>query len=477
MGLSRGVVPVQGECRVAIASRDEELVRTLEAACRALGHRVRPPVDPARLPDALGEAPADVVLFDAHLLHGPTAGVFTRLADAEESASLLIVAPAIDPSSAFDLLERGASDVLSRPPHPTELRLRIQRVLEARDIGVHLASLEEEISERTRRAFTDRTLVTRSPAMRDLAATLDRVARMRTTVLVLGESGVGKELVARSLHFRSPRQGGPFIAINCAALPPHLIESELFGHERGAFTGAVTRRAGKFELAHRGTLFLDEVGETDLPTQAKLLRVLEQQEFMRVGGTRPVRVDVRLVAATNADLEQLVRDGRLREDLYYRLKVVTLQVPPLRERQDDIPELAEHVLVKVCRSNGLAPRRLTADALEALRRHSWPGNVRELMNTLEAVVVANPGETVDLGHLPHAVQGAPGAAAKAPAFEGRTLETIEAEAIRETLAALGGSRTRAAEVLGIGLRTLRRRIQELGLEESLPPRPGRPPRA
>jgi DNA-binding NtrC family response regulator len=300
---------------------------------------------------------------------------------------------------------------------------------------------------------------------------------MRTTVLILGESGVGKELVARTVHFRSPRLDAPFIALNCAALPPHLIESELFGHERGAFTGAISRRAGKFELAHRGTLFLDEIGETDMPTQAKLLRILEQQEFMRVGGSRPVRVDVRLVAATNADLERLVREGRFREDLYYRLKVLTLQVPPLRDRREDIPDLAETFLVQVCRNNHLRPRRLTEAALAALCRYPWPGNVRELMNTLEALVVSTPAETLDEEHLPPPVRaGVSAAGARSRAVVGSSLKDVEAETIRQTLSAMQGSRTRAAEALGIGLRTLRRRIQELGLDRELPPRPGRPRR-
>jgi DNA-binding NtrC family response regulator len=470
-------VPAPTERRIAVVVRDAAVSREVERQCRQMGHRV------VVLPDLTGLArlgpdlTPDLVLLDFAQLGAEPAAVLAPLTRGDDAPSVILVAAPSETGAAWNLLDRGAADVVHRPPHPQELRLRVARTLEARDLGMHLASLEEEITERSRRSFSDRILVARSEAMRALVETIGRVARMRTTVMVLGESGVGKELVARTIHFRSPRLDGPFIALNCAALPPHLIESELFGHERGAFTGAISRRAGKFELSHRGTLFLDEIGETDLPTQAKLLRVLEQQEFMRVGGSRPVRVDVRLVAATNADLERLVREGRFREDLYYRLKVVTLHVPPLRERREDIPDLAETFLIQVCRNNHLRPRRLTAEALAALCRYPWPGNVRELMNTLEALVVSSPAETLDAEHLPPPVQsGASASVARSRAVVGSSLKDVEAETIRQTLSAMQGSRTRTAEALGIGLRTLRRRIQELGLDRELPPRPGRPKR-
>jgi DNA-binding NtrC family response regulator len=470
-------VPVPVERRVAVVALDPAVARELERQCRHMGHRVVVLPALAALPGLDSDVAPDLVLIDFALLGAEPAQQLAPLVRGDEAPSIVLVAAPAEAAAAWSLVERGAQDVVHRPPYPQELRLRVARALEARDLGMHLASLEEEIAERSRRSFSDRILVARSDAMRGLVEMIGRVARMRTTVLVLGESGVGKELVARTVHFRSPRLDGPFIALNCAALPPHLIESELFGHERGAFTGAISRRAGKFELAHRGTLFLDEIGETDMPTQAKLLRVLEQQEFMRVGGSRPVRVDVRLVAATNADLERLVREGRFREDLYYRLKVLTLLVPPLRDRREDIPDLAETFLVQVCRNNHLRPRRLTSAALAALCRYPWPGNVRELMNTLEAVVVSTPAETLDTEHLPPPVRaGISASGVRSHAIAGSSLKDVEAETIRQTLAAMQGSRTRAAEALGIGLRTLRRRIQELGLDRELPPRPGRPRR-
>jgi len=471
-------IPSPVERRLALVAEDRGVIREIGREARRMGHQVVVLEDPATVSHLSGENAPDIVMVEISRLGSDPESLIAALLDVEDPPVVILIAGSAEAGAAWDLVEHGATDVVHRPPHPAELRLRITRALAARDLGLHLANLEDEIAERSRRSYSERILVARSPAMRHLAVTIERVARMRTTVLVLGESGVGKELVARTIHFRSPRLEGPFIALNCAALPPQLIESELFGHERGAFTGAISRRAGKFELAHRGTLFLDEIGETDLPTQAKLLRILEQQEFMRVGGSRPVRVDVRLVAATNADLERLVREGQFREDLFYRLKVVALKVPPLRERKEDIPDLAETFLLDICRNNHLRRRRLTEEAREALCQYPWPGNVRELMNTLEAVVVATPAETIGVEHLPGPFRsgGSLAATARARPVLGQSLRDVEAAAIRQTLAAMNGSRTRTAEALGIGLRTLRRRIQELGLDHDSPPKPGRPRR-
>jgi DNA-binding NtrC family response regulator len=466
------------EVKLLAAVGDEHLARHLEHCCtEPWTLRVAP--DLASLDPLRASMSPDVILVDGQLLADPADGGFDRLLAEADATPLLLVAPSEELGGAFELLGRGGDDVLARPPHPLELRHRVARALEARELSAHLATLEDTISERSRRSYSSRTMVMRSAAMRQLCETAERVAVMRSTVLVLGESGVGKELVARNIHFNSPRADAPFIAINCAAMPSHLIESELFGHEKGAFTGAVSQRAGKFELAHRGTVFLDEIGETDLSTQAKLLRVIENQEFMRVGGSRPIKLDVRLVAATNADLEQLVQDKRFREDLYYRLKVVTLRVPPLRERRQDIGELVETTLEEVCRENRLRPRRITARALDAFRRYPWPGNVRELRNTIEAVVVASTSETIDTQDLPAALQrGTPSIGDPAGGgLAGRRLSDVEGEAIRATLALNDGSRTETAKQLGIGVRTLRRRIKDLGIDRDSPPRPGRPRQA
>ena len=293
------------------------------------------------------------------------------------------------------------------------------------------------------------------------------VAPTRSSVLIVGESGTGKELVAHALHQTSPRRDERFLALNCGAIPSDILESELFGHERGSFTGAVSRKIGKFELAHKGTLFLDEISELYPELQVTLLRVLEERRVMRVGGSDLIEVDFRLVAATNRDPEKAVAEGRFREDLYYRLKVVTLRIPPLRERGGDIALLAEHFLKHFCEEHGKPVKTLSQEALAALSRYPWPGNVRELRNVLESVVIFHQGEEIQGEDLPPEIrgettdQGAPyGAPVQAPVGETRTMEEIERQAILETLSRTGGHRAEAARILGIGLRTLQRKLKD-----------------
>ncbi len=298
--------------------------------------------------------------------------------------------------------------------------------------------------------------VAESPGMREVLEAAEDVAPTPTTVLLLGESGTGKELVARHLHARSGRPG-PWVAVNCAALPAELLESELFGHERGAFTGAVERRAGRFELAHRGTLLLDEVSELPFPLQAKLLRVLQEREVDRVGGQRPVPVDVRVVATTNRDLPEMVRRGLFRSDLYFRLNVFPIVLPPLRERPEDVAPLAAALLAEAGRALGRSPPPLSAAALEALRRHPFPGNVRELRNLLERALVLSRGAAVEPHHL--RLEPAAAAVAGAPADLPLDLAALERIAIAEALRRVNGNRTHAARLLGIGLRTLRNKLR------------------
>jgi DNA-binding NtrC family response regulator len=270
-------------------------------------------------------------------------------------------------------LRWGAEDYLVKPLDPYELKSRVSRILERKDLTDHLAHLQSALYQR----YSLASVVQNSSGMKHVVQRISQVAPTGSTVLILGESGVGKELVAKAIHFNSPRRHRPFLAINCAAIPTSLIESELFGHERGAFTGAVERARGKFEMAEGGTLFLDEVGEMDLQTQVKLLRVIEEREFMRVGGTRNIRIDVRVLAATNSVLQEKIRQGRFREDLYFRLQVITFRVPPLRERVEDVPELARIFLGGLCRENRLPPREISSEALLLLQEYAWPGNVRE----------------------------------------------------------------------------------------------------
>ena len=300
--------------------------------------------------------------------------------------------------------------------------------------------------------------------MQRLREAIQQVAATDAAVLILGETGTGKELAAEAIHYGGPRAERPFVKVSCAALPEGLLESELFGHERGAFTGARERRKGRFELAHGGTLFLDEVGDMSPPTQAKLLRALQEQEFERVGGTETLRVNVRLIAATNRDLGGLVAEGAFREDLYYRLNVVPIPVPPLRERAEDIPALMAHFLRAFAERWGKPVPEVTGDALALLCRYAWPGNVRELQHVAESMVVFSKGGPVTAAELPAAVRGDERRGDASDRVPGATLRDLERQAIARTLVATGGNKRKAAEILGIGLKTLYRKIQEFGLQ-------------
>ncbi|MFQ5349647.1 MAG: sigma-54 interaction domain-containing protein, partial [Thermoanaerobaculia bacterium] len=309
------------------------------------------------------------------------------------------------------------------------------------------------------------SIIGKSAPMERLFEQMRLVAPTRSTVLVVGESGTGKELVANAVHWASPRCEQRMLAINCGAIPNDILESELFGHEKGAFTGAVARKIGKFELAHEGTLFLDEISELYPELQVKLLRVLEERNVMRVGGSELIEVDFRLIAATNKDLEELVAEGKFREDLYYRLKVVTVRIPPLRERPEDIPLLAEHYLERFAAEHGKEEKSLSKEALGVLAAYPWPGNVRELKNMLESLVIFHQADTVAAAELPVELRragsaGGDGGPVQPRNGEPRTMAEIERRAILETLELTGGRRADAAKILQIGLRTLQRKLKD-----------------
>jgi DNA-binding NtrC family response regulator len=303
-----------------------------------------------------------------------------------------------------------------------------------------------------------------SPAMSEIFEIVRQVAPTRATVLVLGESGTGKELIAKAVHQLSPRAQQPFVTVHCAALAPTLLESELFGHEKGAFTGAYERRIGRFELAQGGTLFLDEIGEIDATVQVKLLRFLGERTFERVGSNKTLSADVRLVAATNKNLEEMVKTGKFREDLFFRLRVVEIQLPPLRERTGDVPLLAQGFLREFARENGKAVNDFTADALEALMNYAWPGNVRELRTAVEHAVVLSRGERISLRDLPPAVRGDSGGDTRFLPGKALTVKDAERELIVRALKETDGNRTQAAEKIGMSRRTFHRKLHEYHLE-------------
>jgi len=358
--------------------------------------------------------------------------------------------------TAVAVMKRGATEFLTKPLDIESLLATLARQIERASADGSLATPPS----RATAEMDELGIVGRSRAMLELFDTVKRVARHPSTVLVLGESGTGKELIARALHALGPRREGPFVAINCATLSETLLESELFGHEKGAFTGADRSKPGVMETAEGGTLFLDEVNEMGHGCQAKLLRALERREFRRVGGTSKIAVNFRLLAASNADLDALVGSGRFRSDLYYRLKVVTLSVPALRDRKDAIPVLALRFLEDVARQSGLPQKRLSADALAQLVRYPWPGNIRELRNCMESLTLTSPDQKIDVGDLPAYLREVPGAGEIRLAV-GTRMQDAEREIIRRTVESYPTLKD-AARVLGIGLRTLHTKLREHG---------------
>ncbi len=354
-------------------------------------------------------------------------------------------------------LQRGASDYIVKPVDMEELKANIDRLLEYRSMQRENILLKERLGEQ----FAESSIIARSAEMREILDSIALIAPTDATVLILGESGTGKELVANLIHERSLRASQPLVKLNCAALTETLLESELFGHERGAFTGAIARKEGRFELADGGSLFLDEIMEMSSVTQAKLLRVLQEQEFERVGGTQTIHVDVRIIAATNKNLGEEVEAGHFREDLYYRLNVVPIQLPPLRERREDIPVLAEHFLKHYAAKNHRAVRQILPEALDLLMRYNWPGNIRELENAIERGVIIAQGELLTPDELPIALRQ--NTQSTHDTANTGSLKDMEREHISRTLAQVASNRTQAAKILGITRKTLQNKIKEYGL--------------
>ena len=360
--------------------------------------------------------------------------------------------------SAVAAIKEGATDYLTKPLNLDELLHKIEQVRERHRLYVENRELREALQSRHR----IEGVLGESGQMLEVTSLVRRVAPSEATVLIRGESGTGKELIAKAIHFASPRAAGPLIRINCAALPETLLESELFGHEKGAFTGALATRKGRFELADEGTLFLDEIGDLPLHLQAKLLRVLQEREFERVGSSQSIRVNVRILSATHRDLEALLKAGQFREDLYYRLNVVTILLSPLRERRQDLPLLIDHFLRVFAEKNGKRIRGFTHEARETLLRYDYPGNVRELENLVERAVVLTRDEVISKDDLPLMVQP-PEAAEERGGNLTAAVEGMERQMIREALARSGGVQTRAAEMLGISERALRYKLKKYGL--------------
>ena len=361
--------------------------------------------------------------------------------------------------SAVEALKAGADDYLTKPLDMDELLLKVKKVLHYRHLEKENLLNRERLGER----FDFSNIIGKSPAMKVLFDTLAMVAPTDATVLLFGESGTGKEIVANAIHQNSQRKEQAYIKVNCAALPETLLESELFGHEKGAFTGAQARRKGRFELADRGTLFLDEIGEMSPATQAKILRVLQEKEFETVGGTKTISVDVRIIAATHKKLEVEVKAGRFREDLFYRLNVVPITIPSLRNKKEDIPLLAEHFLKMYTEKNNTDIKTIDPRVMDALVRYPWPGNVRELENIVERMVIMSRGDRILFEDLPPDFKTLQNGEEEGSNLIGSSLKEIEREVILKTLEQTKGNRTRAALVLGVTRKTLQNKIKEYGI--------------
>ena len=375
---------------------------------------------------------------------------------AEEDPVPVIVMTAFgDVSTAVEAMHAGAADYLTKPLNFEELLVVLKRVISTQD----LVRETRELRQRVRDRVAPNNIIGAAPPMQRVFEIIDQVAPSKATVLISGESGTGKELVANAIHQRSPRAAGPFIKLHCAALAESLLESELFGHEKGSFTGAMARKDGRFSLADGGTLFLDEIGEISPAIQVKLLRFLQEHEFERVGGTQTIKVDVRVIAATNRNLLDEIAKGRFREDLYYRLNVVSLEMPSLRERRSDIAALVKFFIDRYAKDNGKAIEGCAPEALELLMNYNWPGNVRELENAIERAVVLSSGSSIEIKQLPASIK--PMAAPTGmPVIPGATMTEVERYTILETLKATGGSTSRAAEILGISARTIQYRLHD-----------------
>ncbi len=422
----------------------------------------------------LKETNFDLVLTDLKLPYKNGLEILHAAREQNPLMPVVLITAFATIETAVQAVKEGAADFLKKPADPDEVVLKINQALEKQRLVMQNMLLKEEIAGR----LNFPRIIGKSPGIVQAIENLKKVSDSRATVLLLGESGTGKELFARAIHFLSQRKEAPFVAINCAAIPRELLESELFGHERGSFTGAVGRKLGKFELADRGTIFLDEIGEMELSLQAKLLRVLEGEELMRVGGVSKVKIDIRVIAATNRDLAGEVLEKRFREDLYYRLSVFPIVIPPLRDRREDIPALVRHFVEYYSKEMKKESKEMSPEAMNLLTSHLWTGNVRELQNAIERGVLLADGKMILPEHLGIKIKGPGDVSMRDIPEEGTLAEVSEAASriaetrlIMRVLKETGGNKTRAAEALEVSYKTLLTKIKEYGIErvEESPP--------
>jgi len=457
------------QTHLLIVDDDAGHLATLQTIARSWGYRVSVAEDGMTAVEMAKGQPFDLILMDVRMAALDGIEALRQIKTYNPAIPVLIMTAYSSVASAVEALKAGAYDYLTKPLDFETLRLTVERAME----HTHLKDENRQLKEKLQREFDLQNIIGTSPSMKALMDMVAMVAPSEATVLITGESGTGKELIARSIHYNSGRRTAPFVIVNCAALAETLLESELFGHERGAFTGADKRREGRFRQADGGTLFLDEIGETSPGMQAKLLRVLQEREIQRVGGDETLTVDVRILAATNRDLENEVQQGKFREDLFYRLNVVTVEIPPLKARHEDIPLLAQHFLKRFAARNRKTVKGFTPQAMDLLLKHDWPGNVRELENAVERAVILLSGDYITDRELPLsitqnvtrnstepiAVKDAGGLPTGA-----QSLADVEKDVILATLSETGGNKSETARRLGINRKTLHLKLKRYGLD-------------
>jgi DNA-binding NtrC family response regulator len=467
--------PRRGAHPAILLVEDKDSLRTmLRLALEAQDHTVIEARDQTEAVAAMQASRPGVVLSDLRLPNGDGLGVLRAAKDLDPELPVIVMTAFGSIQDAVAAMKEGALDFLAKPVDPDVLMLMVERALAQRRLATENILLKDELAARRGAP----RIVGEDPGLKQVSISLQRAAGTDTSVLLEGESGTGKELFARALHALSPRADGPFVAINCAAIPENLLETELFGHEKGAFTGAANRKPGKFELAHRGTLFLDEIGELPLTLQPKILRALEDRRFERVGGTSLISVDVRVVAATNRNLRAAIAARQFREDLFFRLSVFPITIPPLRDRPTDITMLAKHFIEKFCRDINKNTLSLAPSAVDELLKYPWPGNVRELQNCIERAVILTEGDTIHARHLNLSFRDAlPSAAAEddglwsridlsgtLAAATSRVVAEVERRKIGLALKEAAGNRAKAAEALQVGFKTFTAKLREHGLD-------------
>ena len=456
--------------RILVIDDNDAFRESLEMLLSAEGYTVRTAHCGEAALAVLEDAGADLVLCDLRMPGIDGFDLLPQLSRLLPGIPIIIMSARGTEDLAVAAIKRGAYDYLAKPFQPSELRLTLRKALDRELLRHKSKLLQREMS----RSLGDRAIIAASDRMIGLLEMLDRVAGYKSTVLVTGESGTGKEVIARAIHAQSPRREAPFVAVNCGAIPENLLESELFGHSKGAFTGANRAHRGLFTEAHEGTVFLDEISEMPTALQVKLLRALQEEEIRPVGDTKSTKIDVRVIAATARDLDKEIETGRFREDLFYRLNVVRLEVPPLRERREDIPLLVDHFVSSFRQQLGKNVRRVSDEALEQLVAYRWPGNVRELENLIERAVILSDGDTIEASALPSVVIAAKNAADGPDDIIAdddedfclkRARQRFEAKFIRRALATTGGNRTHAAKLLDVSHRTLLYKLKEYGIRD------------